>query len=431
MQGTTTMNSEQEIYKELGKNICLAPFFGAFYQTNNVVPRSQSGSPNSVRPCSLITTDNQSQWDIVNGSVQDTRNNSAWKQLRKDMLDGRLFELAGCQVCTSNECSGATSPRQSNIQFLSQFSDSDLVQQVRDIEANDYKSTSVISLDYYPSNFCNYSCIMCDPGASTQRMAYEIRINNADKKLVLNPADPDFFSILSTVQIINFAGGETVLQKQVFEIIDYLIQQDLAKNIVISILTNASSSPAALKERFSHFKQVIYNVSVDGTHEVIEYQRRGCSWPELEKNALELMFHQSISTVINYVLTAVNVLSSMDFINWAYDNNFGPNQTSTRGSYINISPVFRVDYLGQSALPPELRSIALERLHIGLSQFGTDSPIDVYYTGLVNSIIAVIETTAYDPVSTTDFVKHIQKEDQASARPLCEVVPEWAPYFQS
>ena len=128
------------------------------------------------------------------------------------------------------------------------------------------------------------------------------------------------------------------------------------------------------------------------------------------------MFHQSISTVINYVLTAVNVLSSMDFINWAYDNNFGPTpQTGTRSSFINISPVFRVEHLGQSALPPELRSIALERLH----------------TGLVNSIIAVIETTAYDPVSTADFVKYIQKEDQASARPLCEVVPEWAPYFQS
>jgi hypothetical protein len=431
MPGTITVNSEQQIYQQLGKNICLAPFFGAFYQTNNVVSRNQDGIPNSVRPCSLITNNDRNQWDIANDSVSNTRNNETWKQLRKDMLAGRLFDLKECQVCTSNECNGATSPRQSNIKFLTQFSDTDLVQQVRDIEANDYESNSVISLDYYPSNFCNYSCIMCDAGASTQRMAYEIRINNADKKVVLNPTDPDFFSILSTVQIINFTGGETVLQKQVFEIIDYLIQQDLAKNIVITLLTNASSSPAALEERFSHFKQVIYNVSVDGTHEVIEYQRRGCSWPELEKNALELMTHRRISTVVNYVLTAVNVLSSMDFINWAYDNKFGPSLNNTRGSFINISPVFRLEHLGQGALPPALRSIALARLHTGAKRFKTESPIDVYYAGLVNSIIAVIETTAYNPTFTADFVSYIQKEDRVSARPLHEVVPEWAPYFQS
>ena len=82
-------------------------------------------------------------------------------------------------------------------------------------------------------------------------------------------------------------------------------------------------------------------------------------------------------------------------------------------------------------MPPELRSIALERLHTGLHRFNSKLPIDVYYTGLVNSIIAVIETTAYNPASTVDFVEYIKKEDRASTRPLHKVVPEWAPYFQS
>jgi hypothetical protein len=427
---SATVNSEQRIYQELGENICLAPFFGAFYQTNNVVSRSQDSIPNSVRPCSLITSDSRDYWNITDNSVSSSRNSPAWTQLRKHMLEGRFFDLKECRVCTSNECNGATSPRQSNIKFLTQFSAVDLVQQVREIEKNNYDSDMVISLDYYPSNFCNYSCIMCSPGASTQRLAYEIKINQADIKITLNPTDLDFFDILETVQIINFTGGETVLQKQVFEIIDYLIAQDLAKNIVITLLTNASSSPSVLEQRFSHFKQVIYNVSIDGIDKVIEYQRRGCSWPEVEKNALELMFHSSISTVINYVLTAVNVLSSMDFVNWAYDHNFGPTDGNLQGSFINISPVFQ-SYLGQGALTPKLRSIALERLESGIKRFDSTSPMDVYYTSLVNSIINVIVTTAYNPQDNREFIKYIKKEDQVSAFALSKVVPEWAPYFQS
>jgi hypothetical protein len=427
---SATVNSEQRIYQELGENICLAPFFGAFYQTNNVVSRSQDSIPNSVRPCSLITSNSRDYWNITDNSVSSSRNSPAWKQLRKHMLEGRFFDLEECRVCTSNECNGATSPRQSNIKFLTQFSAVDLIQQVREIEKNNYDSDMVISLDYYPSNFCNYSCIMCSPGASTQRLAYEIKINQADIKITLSPADPDFFDILETVQIINFTGGETVLQKQVFEIIDYLIAQDLAKNIVITLLTNASSSPSVLEQRFSHFKQVIYNVSIDGINKVIEYQRRGCSWPEVEKNALELMFHSSISTVINYVLTAVNVLSSMDFVNWAYDHNFGPTDGNLQGSFINISPVFQ-SYLGQGALTPELRSIALERLKSGLKRFNSNGPMDMYYISLVNAIISVIDTTTYNPQDHKEFIKYITKEDQVSVFTLREVVPEWAPYFQS
>lgn len=424
------MNDLNHIYQELGEHICLYPFFGAFYQTNNVIPTDQAGQPNSVRPCSIVMSNDWRKWDIKDASVVNGRNTAEWKQMREDFLNGKFHDIYDCRSCSYNECSGTTSPRQQNNKFLAQFLNVDIVEEVRAIMANDNCVHDVLTLDYYPSNYCNYSCVMCAGGASSQRQTFEVKVLGRKEKIVLNSADPDFFSILDRVQIINFTGGETALQKQVHEIMDYLIERDLAKNILITLLTNASSSANDLMDKFRHFKQVIYNVSIDGTGAVGEYQRRGSKWATVEKHGLELMHHETISTVVNFVLTGINALNIMDFVNWAHANNFGPQHVENNDrSYINVSPVFRVDHLGVGALPPELRALALERLTAGQVALDANNNYDRYYIELIQRFISVINSTEFNPEYLKQFVEHIRLEDSVSKRTLVEVVPEWAEYF--
>lgn len=426
------MNNINKIYQELGENICLYPFFGAFYQTNNVIPINHEFKPNSVRPCSIVMAEDWSKWDIKDASVINSRNSLAWKRMREDFLAGRFHNIYDCRSCSYNEKSGTTSPRQQNNKFLAQFLNVDIIQEVRDIINNDNCVHDVITLDYYPSNYCNYSCVMCAGGASSQRQTFEVKVLGRKEKIVLNPADPDFYSVLDRVQIINFTGGETVLQKQVHEIMDYLIEKDLAKNILITLLTNASSSPNDLDDKFRKFRQVIYNVSIDGIGAVGEYQRRGSNWNKMSGHSLELMNHNYISTVINFVLTGINALNITEFINWCYDHNFGPkNPEHIQGSYINVSPVFRVDYLGVGALPKELRELALTRLAQARLRFNSGSIYDNYYQELTDRFISVINNTEFNPEYLKQFVEHIRLEDTVSKRSLVEVVPEWAGYFQS
>ena len=427
------INSLEHIYKELGENICLYPFFGAFYQTNNVIPADQEGMPNSVRPCSIVMSDDVNNWNITNNSIQDTRNSPVWKQMRQGFIQNKFHEIHECRSCSYNEKSGTSSPRQQNNKFLAQFLQTDIVQDVKKIIADDYNVHDIITLDYYPSNYCNYSCVMCVGGASSKRHTFEIQVLNKQEKIVLNDTDPDFYSVLDRVQLINFTGGETALQSQVHEIIDYLIEKDLAKNILITLLTNASSSASVLDEKFSKFKQVIYNVSIDGIGDVIEYQRRGAKWPSVSQNALELMHHKRISTVVNYVLTAINVFSFIDFINWCYDSDFGPHDVYTAGnSFINISPVFRDDHLGQGALPEELREIVLTRLRLGRQRFENNPGVcENYYAQLVDRVISVVESTPHNPEYLSKFIEHIALEDSVSKKKLTEVVPEWISYFQA
>lgn len=428
------MNNLEKLYEEFGRNICLCPFFGAFYQTNNVVSVDVESQPNSVRPCSLVMYNDRNHWDVTENSISKSRNSAAWRQMRQDFLNNKFNEIASCKVCRDNEQSGATSPRMMNNKFLCEQLSTDINKNIREIVKNDLMVSDIVTLDYYPSNYCNYSCVMCSGGASSQRQAFEFKfLINKKEKIVLNAKDPDFYELLKQVEIINFTGGETVLQKQVYELIDYLIQQKLASNITITLLTNASSYPEELMEKFSQFKGVVYNVSIDGIGDVIEYQRRGCDWPTVETNSLRLMSIGYIGIVINYVLTAINVFSVMDFVDWAYSHNIGPKYTDDLDvSFINISPVFRLEFLGQEVLPLELKQIALERLRQGRSKYSIKSGVlELYYTRLIDRIVGIVESAEHRPDYLAQFKNHIRKEDTASKKTLIEVVPEWAPYFQS
>ena len=130
------MNDLNHIYNKLGNDICLYPFFGAFYQTNNVIPISDQSKPNSVRPCSIVMSDNCSKWDIRDSSSVNGRNSPAWRQMREDFLAGKFHDIYDCRSCSYNERSGTTSPRQQNNKFLAQFLNVDIIQEVHNIMAN-------------------------------------------------------------------------------------------------------------------------------------------------------------------------------------------------------------------------------------------------------------------------------------------------------
>ena len=186
------INTLEHLYAELGERICLYPFFGAFYQTNNVIPIEQANKPNSVRPCSIVMAEDWAKWDINSGSITEARNSPAWKAMRTAMLEGRMHDVFDCRSCAYNEQSGTTSPRQMNNKFYTEFLDIDIVEEVKAIQANDNTVKDIITLDYYPSNYCNYSCVMCAGGASSQRQVYEVKVLGRHEKIVLNSADPDF-----------------------------------------------------------------------------------------------------------------------------------------------------------------------------------------------------------------------------------------------
>ena len=424
------LNNIDNIYKELGNNICLLPFLGAFYQTHNVAPSNNGALPNSVRPCCLITKDLLKKWAITDQSLYASRNSPNWLSMREKFAQGQFKSVDDCSICIHNESVNGTSVRQQSNLALSQQLTIDIVSTVKQIIANDYYTQDVYILDYYPSNYCNLECVMCGSASSSRRQVFEVKFLNQLTRITFNEADGDFLDALHKVQVINFAGGETMMQPQFHAVLDYLIGQDLAKNITIGFLTNATSNTGKVNSKFQHFRNVVCSLSIDGVGEVIEYQRRGCKWSEVESNALELMRNKDIGAVINYVLTNINVFSFMDFVDWCYNNQIGPVYKEQQRNFVTITPVFRADHLSVTALPPELKCTALDRLQAGLLRYrAIDTVMSKYYSRVILQVIDIVTAAEYNESHLMQLVRLIQKEDHVSAQSLQEVVPEWAPYL--
>jgi len=407
-----------KLYATYGDRMCLAPFVNSFYSTCGVVDPDQT-VVNFVRPCSVIQAG--PEWDVQDSSIADSRNTCVWRDLRQSFLDGRM--PMSCATCINAERVGASSPRQLNNAYLFEHLDVDILAEVQQIVDADLMVDSIYALDYMPSNYCNYACVMCYNGASSQRYTFDIR-QGRQIKYGINSVDDDFFDVVKDVKILGFTGGETILQPEVNRLIDYVIEQGLASDMTITILTNASDFPDSLLEKFKKFKKVLYTVSIDGVGAVIEYQRRGARWATIQENVAKIQA-SAVHEIVNHVVTAINILTAMDFVDWCHANNL---------KYTNVSHVYQ-EHLGMAAVPLELKTLALERLRAGRQRYehyataAYSNHEKVQYVQTIDRLISTVESIDFKPSALAKFVDHIRLEDLGSKRPLREVVPEWAPWF--
>lgn len=408
------MQDVEDIYREFGPKFCLCPFLGAFYQTNNSTAH-HAEPPNTITPCSVTDWDaRDNKFNIINTSMIDSLNSPVWKDLRRQFASGEFGSIPSCRTCIDTERLGGHSPRMGANQHFAHHTTSDLIAKVRNIIENDFHVDEIISLDWFPSNYCNYSCIMCSGGASSSRKIFEIRFQKTTGVSKINAVDQDFFKVLRQVEIINFTGGETLMQPQVLEMLQYLVDNDMAANKTIFFLTNCSRYPDDIKPYFDRFRKVIFLCSIDGVGATQEYQRRNSVWNNVATNSLRMFHDPKISTVGNFVLTAVNALDVMDFVEWMDKNGVYDRFT--------VSPVFRAEHLYIDAMPPRLRDLAMERIQQRRHLF----PRHERFIQAAHDIIA---SAQFNPRLLEQFREWIQLEDQDSHQPLREAVPEWASYL--
>jgi hypothetical protein len=396
------MNNLDKIYQEYGSNICLAPFLAGWYSTASEL--------NTLRPCSVSYGD----WTIDGNTISEGLNSTKWINLRKTFVQGSCHNVKSCITCSQSEKNNSVSFRQQINKAYVEMLTINIVDTVKEIINNDYKVDQIYVLEYFPSNYCTYECIMCNGDASSARGTFELKNFNIKNKLFLNPHESDFYQVLNNLTVLNLTGGETILQPQLHELIDYLIEHDIAKNVIVTMLTNCSSFPDQLVGKFKQFKDCYYTLSIDGVKDVIEYQRRGAIWSEVSANAVKI--NKTFGSVVNYVLTAVNAFSFDEFVAWVQGEHL---------DIVFVSLENTTGYLSVEAIPDELKLPLIEKLKLEKRNYSEQWCID-----LLSNVINVLTTVAHKPHLIEQFVKHILIEDTASKKTLVEVVPEWKPYFE-
>ena len=96
-----------------------------------------------------------------------------------------------------------------------------------------------------------------------------------------------------TIEEIYWVGGEPLMWEIHWEIMQYLIDHDLAKNVWIRYNSNFSRVKYKhwnLKDMLPHFKMVQICASIDGTGHIVEYVRHGIKWDSWISNFKEFLF---------------------------------------------------------------------------------------------------------------------------------------------
>lgn len=389
----------KNLYDNFGENICLFPFFGVFT------------SSTSVKPCCVIS----GQSPIVNNNLLETVNLPYWKDLRKKFLEKSCHDIPECKTCSLAEKNNTHSTRLSNNQFYSEHFQIDIVKKINEIVKNNFTINEILSIQHMPSNVCDFECIMCYGESSSKRFAFEHKYKNQKLKSIPIYKPNDLYNILHNVEILSLTGGETILEPEVSKIIDYVVSNDLAKNISLHLLTNASTYPTAFEEKFSKFKKINYVVSLDGIGDILEYQRRGANWNVVKENSEKII--KNYGAVINCVVTAVNIFRIDDFFDYCYNQKY---------TDINFTLVYQ-EYLKPAIIPTELKKTLYEKLDKKKKLLNKNSKLDNIYINLYNNALHMLQQDA--PNLLQNFIHYIKYEDLASKRKLKEILPEWKPYF--
>ena len=276
---------------------------------NNIEIR-QDGS---IDPCCM--SKNHALGHITNTKISDAFNNEKMQELRTSLISG--IKHPACTICWQREEKNLTSIRQHNAKRLKQQFLTQLVDEPK-----------ITSLDIKFNNTCNFSCLICNPGASSMRAIEDQKFKNIPIKPIVNWSDSENFltqvnDLLPNLQNIDMYGGEPFLIKKFKNVLKTAVEKGYAKNIRLHYNSNGSIWPDSFIDYWPYFKQVDIHFSIDAVGKQFEYQRGG-SWSDVDENIQRIKNLQIPNMSIN-IMPAISILNVYYFdqvVDWAIEKDF-------------------------------------------------------------------------------------------------------------
>lgn len=276
------------------------------------------------------------EYGQVEMALHDTK---ADRNVRKELLAGQ--KPAACQYCWAMEKGGNYSDRTywSNQEWMKESFE----------EVANHKSDKALVPSWLELNFssnCQLKCSYCNPGYST---SWQKEIQEFGSYPTTSPhndlswfkaegllnekksvAEEDsiqknfwswFESALPHVRLLTLTGGEPLLAKENFKILDYIIANpqphlELAINSNLclpdSIWNNFVEKIAQMKEKKS-VKQVYLHPSLDSWGKRAEYIRFGLDLDLFQKNLRTFLEKTTANVVINCTLNNLSLGGLLDY----------------------------------------------------------------------------------------------------------------------
>ena len=308
----------------------------------------------------------ESQWRAYNGSFDEYSKSDELNRFKAAMIThNTTFIESVCEQCINLEKVSGSSTR-TNL--------------IKKVEHENVSYEKIHVVDYRPTNICNLKCRMCFPSNSSmiaKERGITIDNNNVD----------DIYSVdFENVKIINLVGGEPSIDEHTDKFLQWLITNK-NRDLRLSITTNATNTNSRWIDKLKEFKEVIVNVSIDGTEKTYEYIRTNAHW-ESVRNNIDI-YKSLFETKFQITGSMYNMPNIEDWLPWFLDSNM----------WWDLYPVEGHKQLSLAALPDDIR----EEKIAYLQSLNNEK---------LESVINQFANSKFDPVVHKRFVDYTNKLDE-------------------
>lgn len=252
--------------------------------------------------------------NIKNDSIEKIWNNEEIKNFRKSLLDDNLPD--SCKACKKIEELGGVSLRKKYNSFFEDYIEESIENTNQD---GSLKTIRFRGWDFKVSNKCNFKCLMCSERLSssfTGKILHHSDDLNIDKFLEDN---------IEHLKLIEFAGGETLLMDEQYDLLERLISLkrtdiELWYNTNMSVLTYKGKNILDYWSQWDPSKLTVF-ASIDEIGTRAEIIRKGTKWDIIDKN-LKILTKQAFNRSLNITVSALNISRIPEIIEYLLNINY-------------------------------------------------------------------------------------------------------------
>jgi MoaA/NifB/PqqE/SkfB family radical SAM enzyme len=330
------------------EHFCIAPF-----QSIRQNPQGQNS------PCAF----GAGEWDHSKLTPIERWHSDELNQLREEFISGRKPDA--CHRCWAEEDAGKKSLRQRQFEYFP----NDYLKFIKSGLWLHGPKTAV----FKTSNICNLACRSCggwDSNTFAKEGQYYIKeyntktVKSTTGEIILHnrfvpkhsAAHIDFMNyvhIADNLEKIDFFGGEPFLNTSQIELLEYLAERGLSKNITLFYSTNCTNHPTErLKQVWNKFKRVEISVSIDGIGDHFEYLRWPGKWKEAKTVLTNILNLKKTLSCEVYVMAGL----TFSLLNMYYaDSIYHWLKEEVGNVYVNM--VNSPDYLALHIVPESVKYV--------------------------------------------------------------------------
>ncbi|MEQ1723359.1 MAG: twitch domain-containing radical SAM protein, partial [Pseudobdellovibrio sp.] len=259
-----------QTHKNISPTFCVLPWMHLAAMSNGF-----------AKICCLSTDDlideSGNIYSFETHTIKEIWNSKPMLEVRRKMLAGE--RLAGCGQCYNEELLGGHSMRLGfNEKWFQQEPEAIESRISESINNNSKLSSMPWYYDLRQGNLCNLKCRSCSSENSVaiekeyaqvikteskfSEYMFQTELSDSYKNWFSSPIfTTSFNEELLNIKKLYFTGGEPTLIEKNYEIMDFFIKNNLAKDVELMFNTNATKLTPRFINLISQFKHVMLNLS--------------------------------------------------------------------------------------------------------------------------------------------------------------------------